>query len=64
MRAKKNAAGSGSAASADQWRLTVSCRSSEHAADLSLTNNDGKQTKDDDEKDKLELHVQASKLYS
>jgi hypothetical protein len=34
--------------------------------DLSLTNKDGKQAKDDDdEKDELELHVfKASQLYS
>jgi hypothetical protein len=58
MKGKQKRRGSWSAAPADQWRLTVSCRSFRHAADLSLTNKDGKQAKDDDdEKDELELHV-------
>lgn len=56
----------GSAAPADQGRLTVSCRSSRHAADLSLTDKDGKQAEDDDDEEgEFQLHDgSASNLYS
>jgi hypothetical protein len=45
-------------AGCNQGRPIVSCCSSKHAVDLSLTNEDGKQdAKDDDEKNEVELHV-------
>jgi hypothetical protein len=44
-------------AGCNQWRLTVSCCSSGHAADLLLTRKDGKQDAKEDDDEKNELHV-------
>jgi hypothetical protein len=56
IKGNKKAAGSRSAAPADQGRLIVSC-SSGHAADLSLTDKDGKRAKDEDQKDEIQMHA-------
>ena len=44
-------------AGCNQWRLTVSCCSSRHAADPWLTDKDGKQDAEEDDDEKDELHV-------
>jgi hypothetical protein len=58
LRVKRSAANlSVRGAGCNQWRLTVSCCSSKHAADPSLTDEDGKQDAKEDNDDEDELHV-------